>query len=193
VGFPELFLKAHPHYDGEVRKYDYDGIFNKEHARFFCEICDLKFNSEEVSMPILYLGQPSLDEGENKYLSELFAAIADKKVYIKPHPRETSSKYRFLSDRYENVVVLDDEYSSVSVECLTQLFDVETIMSLNSSGGVNIAITNKNIKVIFLCEIKEFDFLKSNIIWDNEPVLKELVGTVGIHRPKTMDEFRLLL
>lgn len=108
------------------------------------------------SADYLYLGQPfdeygRMLEDEKNCIVELFKLIPDDKdVLIKPHPRECANKYDDLEKRFKNVRVLRNTVSRLPAECIVGSLCPSTIISFNSSAGVNLANTFSYINCVFL-------------------------------------------
>lgn len=193
VGFPDLFKESHPDFTGCINQFVYADIFNRHESVWFSELLRFR-NSQKISdIPILYAGQP-LDEfsvkTERELLLSLFRILSSKrKVYIKPHPRESAEKYDFLCEQYPDIVILNNDYGVLPLECMTFLFHISCMITFESSGGVNAALINKDIQIIFLCYIQEFSALKELIRLDDEIVVTRLLERIdNIKKPKTISE-----
>lgn len=108
------------------------------------------------SVDYVYLGQPfdeygRMLEDEKNCIIELFELIPNGKVVlIKPHPRESSDKYDVIEKRFKNVRVLRNTMAGLPVECLVGSLCPSTMISFNSSAGVNLANIFSDINCVFL-------------------------------------------
>lgn len=111
---------------------------------------------EYLDYRIIYMGQPineygTLDKNEKHYINILMDVF--DKVLIKPHPRDAKGKYNEIVRKHRNCKVMKDELSVLPFESLIGALNVEVLISINSSAGVNIARTFPYIKSIFTFEM----------------------------------------
>lgn len=116
----------------------------------------------EQKADILYLGQPFdeygrlLDE-EQECLEKLFESVAgNREILIKPHPRDSKEKYLHFEKKYNNVRIIEGKIAELPAECLISGWGVKMVISFNSSAGVNIANSFRDIKAIFLYKSELF-------------------------------------
>ena len=156
---------------------------------------------ESYSADYIYLGQPFdefgglLDE-EKECLIKLFDMVGDdKSVLIKPHPRDAVGKYDNFKLHFKNVTVVSESYYSLPAECIVAGFGAGTILSFNSSAGVNLANSFQTINCIFLYKTQLFGSIhkywnKVGSIYDDD-IFKSKNNNTFI--PETNEELMQLL
>lgn len=105
---------------------------------------------------ILFLGQPLIEqdhgsETEQEFLLQLFQPLIQDghRIIIKPHPREYLKKYDYIIKKYKNIHIISGIYKELPIECLIKASSINIVLAYNSSAGINIANTFKDIYVIF--------------------------------------------
>lgn len=147
----ELFLQS------KAVLYDNADIFLKHYSQNHLNSTDVDF---------LYLGQPfdeygNLIEEEKKCIEKIISALGpSKKILIKPHPRDAECKYDCFNEKYDNVFLMSNEMARLPIECLIGGLNIGSVISFNSSAGINIANTFKKIKCIFFIKADFAESLK---------------------------------
>ena len=102
---------------------------------------------------IMILGQPfspfgELTGAEKEYYDKLISLIPkDFQIMIKPHPRDAVGKYeQYVSDR---CFVISNEQALLPIEVIVKYFEINYVISFNSSAGINIAACSPKTKCIF--------------------------------------------
>ncbi len=111
-----------------------------------------------LNCSVIYIGQPfneygTMDRGEKEYIDSLISIFEN--VLIKPHPRDCKGKYDDFAKQHENCKVLRYELSVLPFECLIGALNVDLVVSMNSSAGVNVARTFPYIKCVFTYDMSE--------------------------------------
>lgn len=151
---------------------------------------------------IMYLGQTfdefgELNDDEYSFLLFVFDLTEriGKKVLIKPHPLDKSKKYKKIVERYNNVSVLNDFMGTLPIECMIKLICVNSVITFNSSAGLNLANSFETIRVVFTFDMDETKMLYE--IWSNgyaelnREAFKNDYGNIFV--PKTSVELECLL
>lgn len=112
-----------------------------------------KYN--DIQVDCVYLGQPfdeygNLIEEEKNCIEKIISNIGySRKILIKPHPRDAEHKYDYFEKKFNNVILLKNELAKLPIECFINSFEINCVISFNSSAGVNIANTFERIKCVF--------------------------------------------
>ena len=102
-------------------------------------------SSNDLRCDVMYIGQPYYKNGqyfeyENLCIEQIIDALPDDtEIFIKPHPRESSKKYRKLVSRYDNVSIMSEELAPLPIEALLNILNPRTVVSVNSSASVTVA------------------------------------------------------
>lgn len=146
---------------------------------------------------VLYLGQPfseygELVEEEKKYIELLLSGISSKvSILIKPHPRDAKGKYLKFVRARRNLDIIVDEYAALPIECLLRYIPVKIVVSFNSSAGVNMAKTYRQVSSIFTYRLplasKIYQLWNTGYTEQNEKVFKSKYNNIFI--PSSDEEY----
>ena len=141
IAYPALYKKYHTQ-ETNLIELNYSSLFN-EH---------LELDKKTQKNDILFLGQSTpqhegLRDYELMFIKELLVSFPEKRIILKPHPRDVHFQKYFLDKR--RVSVIPEKLILTPVEEIIDQFDIEIVASLFSSGCVSIATMNPNLKIIF--------------------------------------------
>lgn len=126
------------------------------------------YNVQNDIKTVLFIDQPISEyinpvnsiANEEKFMIELFSNISrDINIIIKPHPRDDFSKYKNILKHFSNVSVVKGKLALAPIECLLAIFRNTTILTYNSSAGINAKYINPKIRVCFIYPVF-YKFLK---------------------------------
>lgn len=159
---------------------------------FIKHICNTNLN--KLSGEILFLGQPLMEsdsesEIEKEFLNKVFDCFREigKTVIIKPHPRENIKKYSRLCEN-QKVVIVDEFFSILPVECLVNTYGVKFVVAYNSSAAINIAKCFPGIHVILLLKADFADEISKNKSHSNMDYNHLIFRNANISLVKSYDE-----
>ncbi|MCE9675720.1 alpha-2,8-polysialyltransferase family protein [Paraclostridium bifermentans] len=102
---------------------------------------DFKIDDFKYEADMLILTQPLSEDRiiskneEIEFYKDIFNKYNNKKIYLKLHPRESMSKYKFISN-YKNINLLEE--FNLPVEAIIENINCDVVMSVSTSGILNI-------------------------------------------------------
>ncbi|MTI80463.1 MAG: hypothetical protein FH758_06190 [Firmicutes bacterium] len=176
----------------EILKQSIGGLFEQPSAQQFI---DAFFKGENSSFyevkhemkNVLFIDQPISEyidninsyEQEVKFMAEIFDNISkDTNIIIKPHPRDDIRKYDLLTKQFSNITVITRELALAPIECVLAAFRNSTIITYNSSAGINAKYIVPEIRVCFTYSIF-YDFIgetKDREVIKNIEMVHQLKG-----------------
>ena len=151
-----------------------------------------------LDYPVIYIGQPINEYGEmveceEEYITSLINTFG--KILIKPHPRDLKGKYDNLIKQHKDCKVMRNELSVLPFESLVGALNIELVISVNSSAGVNIAKTFPNIKCIFTYAMNEakacMEMMNNGYVEMNTELFVSPYNNILI--PESMEELKCLV
>ena len=148
-----------------------------------------------MDYPVIYIGQPISEYGEmldceEEYISKLINIFG--KILIKPHPRDLKGKYDKLIKNHKDCKVMSHELSPLPFESLIGALNVEVVISINSSVGVNIAKTFPKIQCVFTYDMNEaktcMEMMNNGYVEMNIELFTSPYNNIVI--PKSLEELK---
>ncbi|MCX4346338.1 MAG: polysialyltransferase family glycosyltransferase [Lachnospiraceae bacterium] len=154
IGYPELYRKTHND-NTKLIKIIYKELYSELNMKSY-----FKQEGFHASGDLLILGQTTEDcqklrEYEINFINNLLERFPDKKIIIKPHPRDLHPEEY---NRSCNCLIIESGISNKSIESIMYNIDCNNYFSLFSSAGITVANVFQNSRVIFGIGIYDIGF-----------------------------------
>ncbi len=161
-------------------------------------------NEADLETDVVYLGQAFYRTGkyfkyEDDCIEDIINAIPDEtRVLLKPHPRDTVSKYNRLLKTHKNLSLISEKLTAIPIEALLGMIKVKVVITIQSSAALTIADMYPDISVVVVKELPKAILMlrKLKESGDEEPLYSNdfFVGrNKNIFLPRTIEEFSDLL